>query len=68
VWDSASSAFKFDREDHPLNDYSKRFAWTSQSQWYEQFGFAPVAGAPAGAPTQKMYIDLLTVEAAGRQA
>jgi len=43
-------------------------AYPSATQWYDQFGFAPVAGAPAGAPTQKMYIDLLTVEAAGRQA
>lgn len=42
-------------------------AYPSAVSWYQQFGFAPIGGAPAGVPTEKMFIDLRTVEAAQRQ-
>ena len=39
-------------------------AYPSAVLWYRRFGFVPIGGAPAGAPTQKMFLDLRTVEAA----
>jgi GNAT superfamily N-acetyltransferase len=39
-------------------------AYPSAVPWYGRFGFVPIGGAPAGVPTQKMFLDLRTVEAA----
>jgi GNAT superfamily N-acetyltransferase len=32
--------------------------------WYAKYGFVPISGEPSNAPTQKMFIDLRTVERA----
>lgn len=42
-------------------------AYPGAVPWYQQFGFTVIAGTPAGVPTEKMVIDLRTVEAAKRQ-
>lgn len=39
-------------------------AYPSAVPWYRRFGFVPIGGASAGAPTQKMFLDLRAVEAA----
>lgn len=39
-------------------------AYPSAVPWYRGFGFVPIGGAPAAAPTQKMFLDLPTVDVA----
>ena len=42
-------------------------AYPSAVSWYQKCGFVRFGGAPAGAPTQTMYLDLRAVELAKRQ-
>lgn len=39
-------------------------AYPGAVEWYQRYGFVPFGGAPVRAPTQTMYLDLRTVEAA----
>ena len=39
-------------------------AYPEAARWYAKYGFVPIPGEPSNAPTQKMFLDLRTVEKA----
>lgn len=39
-------------------------AYPEAARWYAKYGFVPIPGEPSDSPTQKMFLDLRTIEKA----